>query len=140
MPGFPLCAVHVPLPVADIVAVPPGNMAHTTVLSIPASGLDVTTTLAVSVQPLAFVQIKLYDPAALYVVIVVVGDDVFVIVAVPGFPLCAVHVPLPVADIVAVPPGNMAHTTVLSIPASGFDVTTTLAVSEHPLIFVQMKL
>ena len=32
----------------------------------------------------------------------------FVIVAVPGLPACAVHVPLPLAFIVAVPPGNDA--------------------------------
>ena len=65
VPGFPACADQVPLPVAAIVADPPGSIAHTTVLSNPALGFAVTVTLVVSVQPLAFVQIKLYVPAAL---------------------------------------------------------------------------
>ena len=42
-----------------MVAEPPGNGAlHKTDLLIPALGLAVTVTLAVSVHPLAFVQIK----------------------------------------------------------------------------------
>ena len=77
-------------------------------------------------------------PATLYVVIVVVGDDVLVMVAVPGFPLCAVHVPLPVALMVAVPPGNAAQFTFLSVPASGFEVTNIDAVSVQSLEFVQI--
>jgi hypothetical protein len=57
VPGFPACADHVPLPVPLIVAVPPGKDAQVTVLSVPASGLAVTVTVAVSVHPLEFVQI-----------------------------------------------------------------------------------
>ena len=60
-----------------------------------------TMTAAVSEQ-LPFVQIKLYVPAVLNPVIVVVGEAGVVIVAVPGLPACAVHVPGPVAAIVAV--------------------------------------
>ena len=69
-----------------------------------------------------------------------VADDGVVIVAVPGFPACALQVPLPLAAIVALPPGNTAQLTLLSIPASGFAVTVTLAVSVHPLALVHMKL
>ena len=72
--------------------------------------------------------------------IVVDAELGVVIVAVPGFPAWAVHVPLPVPDIVALPPGITAQLTVLSVPASGFAVTVTLAVSVHPLAFVQIKL
>ena len=47
------------------------------------------------------------------VVIVVVGLVVVVITAVPGLPDDAgVHVPAPVAAIVAEPPGSTAHVTV----------------------------
>ena len=58
-------------------------------------------TAAVSEQPL-FVQMKWYVPAALNPVIVVVGELVVVMAAVPGLPACAVHVPEPVAAMVAV--------------------------------------
>ena len=78
-------------------------------------------------------------PATLNVVIEVVGEVDVVIVAVPGFPACAVQVPVPVPDIVVLPPGSIAHTTFLSAPASGFAVTTTTAVSLQLLAFVQMK-
>jgi hypothetical protein len=63
----------------------------------------VTVTLAVSAQPDAFVQIKLYVPAVLKVVMVVVGLVAVVMVAVPGLAglATAVHVPVPVAAIVA---------------------------------------
>ena len=71
---------------------------------------------------------------------VVVAELGVVIVDVPGFPACADHVPLPVADIVVVPPGSIAQLTVLSVPASGFAVTVIFAVSVHPLAFVQIKL
>jgi hypothetical protein len=142
VPGLPACAVHVPLPVADIVALPPGNEeTQFTFLSGPAFGLDVTVTLAVSVHPLAFVQMKLYIPDALKFEIKVVDDEGLAIVAGPGLPACVVQVPLPVADIVALPPGNEAtQSTFLSGPALGLDVTVTLAVSVHPLALVQMKL
>jgi hypothetical protein len=109
VPGLPVCADHVPTPVPPIVALPPGRTAQVTVLSTPALGFAVTTTEAVSVHPLAFVQIKLYVPAALNVVMVVVGLVAVVIVAVPGFPVCALHVPVPVADIVTVPLGKIAQ-------------------------------
>lgn len=63
--------------------------------------MAVTVTAAVSEQ-LPFVQMKWYVPATLNPVIVVVGELVVVIVAVPGLPACAVHVPEPVAAMVAV--------------------------------------
>ena len=44
--------------------------------------------------------------------IVVVGLVGVVMVAVPGLPACAVHVPAPVAAMVAVPPGKDAQVTV----------------------------
>ena len=72
--------------------------------------------------------------------IVVAALVAVVIVAVPGLPDCAVHVPVPVADMVAEPPGSTAQLTVLSAPALGLAVTTTEAVSVHPLALVQMKL
>jgi uncharacterized membrane protein YjfL (UPF0719 family) len=110
VPGLPVCAVHDPVPAAAIVALPPGNIAHVIVWSGPALGFAVTTTDAVSEHP-PFVQIKLYVPATLNVVMVVVALVEFVIVAVPGFPACAVHVPVPVAAIVAKPPGRIAQLT-----------------------------
>ena len=103
-------------------------------------GLAVTVTAVVSVHPLEFVQIKLYVPDALKVVMVVVGLVLDVIVAVPGFPACAVQVPVPVPFNVTEPPGNVAQDNDLSVPASGFAVTTIDAVSVQPLAFVQMKL
>jgi hypothetical protein len=130
----------VPVPVPAIVAEPPGNTAQFTVLSAPALGFAVITMLAVSVQPLALVQMKLYVPAALKVVIVVVGLVAVVMVAVPGLPVCALHVPVPTPDIVTDPPGSTTQDNELSAPALGFAVTTTAAVSVHPLALVQMKL
>ena len=112
VPGLPTCADHVPAPVAAIVAVPPGRTWQATTWSAPALGFAVTTMVAVSVHPLALVQIKLYVPAALYVVMVVVGLVGAVIVAVPAFPVIADHVPAPVPFMVALPPGSMAQTTV----------------------------
>jgi hypothetical protein len=37
---------------------------------------------------------------------VVVGDEGETMVAVPGFPACAVHVPVPVAAMVTLAPGK----------------------------------
>ena len=71
---------------------------------------------------------------------VVVGLVAVVISAVPGLPAIAVHVPVPVADIVAVPPGSKAQLTVLSGPALGFAVTTMEAVSVQPYTFVRINL
>ena len=67
----------------------------------------------------------------------VVGLVVFVIMAVPGLPVCAVHVPVPVAAIVAEPPGRTIQLTVWSVPAFGLGVTTIFAVSEQ-VPFVQI--
>ena len=61
--------------------------------------------IAVSLH-VPFVQIKLYVPATLKSVIVVVEDDVFVILAVPVLFGSAVQLPVPLAAIVAVPPGK----------------------------------
>jgi hypothetical protein len=72
---------------------------------------------------------------------VVVGDVGFVIVALPGLPDCADHVPIPLAAIVALPPGKVTtQLTVLSGPASGFAVMNAIAVSVQPFGLVQMKL
>jgi hypothetical protein len=72
---------------------------------------------------------------------VVVDEDGLVMVAVPGLPACEVHVPDPVAAIVAEPPGMFTQLTVLSGPALGLPETKTLTVSvAHPLLFVQIKL
>ena len=84
-----------------MLADPPGSIAQVTVWSTPALGLAVTVTMAVSEQPLAFVQMKLYVPAAVNV-IVVAGLVGVLMVAGLGFDACAVHVPVPVAAIVAV--------------------------------------
>ena len=101
VPGLPLQALHVPVPVAFIKALPPGRVTHVRVWSDPAFGLPDTITEAVSVQ-LPLVRIKLYVPTALNPVIVVVVDVGEVIVAVPGLPVCAIHTPVPVPAIVAV--------------------------------------
>ena len=138
VPGLLNNAVHVPVPVAAIVAEPPGRMIQLTVWSGPAFGFAVTVIFTVSVQ-LPFVHIYAYVPAALKVVIVVVGLDGVVMVEVPGLPANAVHVPVPVAAIVAEPPGRIAQFTVWSGPAFGFAVTMTLAVSVQPPL-VQMNL
>jgi hypothetical protein len=71
-------------------------------------------------------------------VIVVVGLNMVVIVEVPGLFPASVHIPSPVAAIVAVPPGRIAQLTVWSGPASGSGVTVTEAVSEQ-LPVVHMK-
>jgi hypothetical protein len=129
--------LHVPVPVASSIGILLGQ----TVSSGPASGLAETITAAVSVQLLLFVQMKLYVPAALKVVMVVVGEVVDVIVEVPGLFDQAVQVPAPVAAIVAVPDGNVTRQlTFWSGPASGLAVTVTAAVSEQLLPFVQIKL
>jgi hypothetical protein len=125
-------ADHVPVPVAAIVAIVFSQM----LWSGPALGLAVTITDAVSVHP-PLVHMKLYVPAALKVVIVLVALPSVVMVAVPGFPACAVHVPIPVAAMVADPPGSIAQLTVWSGPAFAFEVTITAAVSVQPLPFVQ---
>ncbi len=58
VPGLVTEAAHVPVPVAAIVADPPGSGTQLTVWAGPASGMAVTVTRAVSVQPAALVQIK----------------------------------------------------------------------------------
>ena len=72
-------------------------------------------------------------------VIVVVGLAGAVMIAVPVLVTDAVHVPAPVAAIVAVPPGALIQFTVWAGPASGMAVTTIAAVSVQPVL-VQMKL
>jgi hypothetical protein len=140
VPGLPVIAVHAPVPVADMAALPPGSTAQLTIISAPASGFAVTITDAVSPQPDTFDQMNLYVPAALKPVMLVVGRAVFVILAVPGLPVIAVHVPVLVAVIFTAPPGNVAQLTVLSEPAFGFAVTTTDAVSLQPDALVHMNL
>jgi hypothetical protein len=72
-------------------------------------------------------------------VIVVVGLVGVVIVAMPGLLTTAVHVPVPVAAIVAVPPGRTTQLTVWSGPASGLVVTITSAESAHvPLVQIKI--
>ena len=70
---------------------------------------------------------------------VVVGLAALVMVAVPGLPAIAVHVPAPMPAIVAEPPGRMAQVTVWSGPALGLVLTMTATVSVQPP-FVHMKL
>ena len=83
-----------------------------------------TITLAVSVQ-LAKFQIKLYVPPTRNPVIVVVGLVGLFMVTDPGLPAIAVHVPVPMAAIVAVP---FTHVRT-SGPALGLEVTITATVS-----------
>jgi hypothetical protein len=75
------------------------------------------------------------------VVMVVVGLVAVVIVAVPGLAgeAMAVHVPVPVPAIVAVPPGRVAQLTTWSGPALGLAVTTMDAVSVQPEALVHTK-
>jgi hypothetical protein len=140
VPGLPVIAVHVPVPVADMVALPPGSVAQLTSISAPASGFAVTITDEVSPQPDALDQMNLYVPAAVKPVMLVVALAVFVIFEVPGLPVIAVHVPVPVADIDTEPPGRIAQLMVLSVPAFGFAVTTTDAVSLQPDALLQINL
>jgi hypothetical protein len=58
------------------------------------------------------------------------------IVAVPGLPVAADHVPEPEPPMVTAPPGSIAQLTFLSAPAFGLAVTTTDAVSVHPYVLV----
>ncbi len=62
-----------------------------------------------------------------------------VVIVLPALPVAAVHVPVPVAAIVAVPPGSTAQLTVWSGPALGFAVTVTVAVSEQPEALVHLS-
>ena len=131
VPGLPACAVHVPVPVAAIVAEPPGTVIQLTVLSGPALGRVDIVTRAVSVhEPL--VQINLYVPNALNVVMVVVGLVGVVMVAVPGLPAWADHVPVPVPPIVTEPPGSVTQLRDLSGPALGLEETTTVVIPLQP--------
>jgi len=60
-----------------------------------------------------------------------------VMVAVPGLPGKADQVPIPTADMIAVPPGTVYVHANLSGPAFGFAVTVTLATSvQVPLVKV----
>ena len=61
--------------------------------------------------------------------IVVVGLVGAVIMAVPGLPAMAVHVPVSMAAMVAEPPGSIAHVTVWSDPAGGINGATVIVVS-----------
>jgi hypothetical protein len=94
---------------------------------------------AVSAHPDVLVQINLYVPAAVKPVIVVVALVGAMIVAPPGLFSRAVHVPVPVAVMVAVPPGSTMQLTVWSDPAFGFAVTMTDAVSLQPDALVQIN-
>jgi hypothetical protein len=138
VPGLPVWAVHIPIPVAAIVAVPPGSTVQATIWSGPASAPLLTVTIAVSLQaPLEY--INKYVPVTLNVVMVVVGEAGLVIIAVPGLPGDADHVPAPVAAIVTEPPGSATQLTDWSGPALGPLVIVTVAVSVQ-LPLVHMKL
>jgi len=104
VPGLPGAADHVPtvetLTIAAMVADPPGKTAQLTVWSVPAFGFPFTITAAVSVHA-PLVQMKLYVPGALKPLIVVAESVGLVMTAVPGLFDWAVHVPVPVAAIVA---------------------------------------
>ena len=71
--------------------------------------------------------------------IVLVGDVGLMIVAVPGPGVIWLHVPIPVAAIVALPPGSNAQFTVWSVPALGLAVTVTIIVSEQPAALVHFS-
>ena len=109
-----------------------------TIWSGPALGLAVTTIATVSMQ-VAVVQAYLYTPTVEKVVIVVDGLVGVVIVDVPGFPARVVHVPVPIAAIVADPPGRGTQLTVLSGPPFG-DILTIM-VSEHaPTVHISVSM
>ena len=131
VPGAGMISVHVPVPVAAMVALPPGSTAQFTTWSVPASGLAVTVTIIVSAQPVALVHLIGYVPGVEKKVTVVVGEVVLVMVAVPDADDSSVHVPVPVPDRVVEPPGSVAQDTVLSAPALTPAVTTTRAVSRQ---------
>ena len=96
----------------------------------PAFGLAVTITAAVSLH-VPFAHWKLYVPGTLNPVIVVVGLVGVVMVAEPALLLSIVHVPVPVAAIVVVPPGSTAQFTFWSGPALELLVMMTSTVSKH---------
>ena len=70
---------------------------------------------------------------------VVVGLAGVAIVAVPILAADAIHVPAPMAAMVAEPPGSRAQETVWSGPASGLAMTVTVVLSGHPAGFVHTK-
>ena len=70
---------------------------------------------------------------------VVVGEVGVVMVAVPGLPERAVHVPVPDAAIVVVPLGREVTTMVRSAPAFGLAVTVTVAMPDVPPLAVHLK-
>ena len=90
-------AVHVPTPLAAIVAVEYWQV----VRSGPASGLAIAMTSAVSVHPFT-VHMKPYVPAAEKPLVPVEGAEGEVIFATAGFADNKVHVPAPIAVSVAV--------------------------------------
>ena len=96
------CEVHVPIPVAAMVADPP-----TTAISTgPASGFAMTVSYTVS-APLPVVHTKPYMPTTVIYplgapVINVVGEEGFTINVLCGFDARADQVPVPVAAMVKV--------------------------------------
>lgn len=75
-------------------------------------GFAVTVIDAVSLQPVVFVHRYLYVPALVKFMTLVDELVGMVMVEFPGLPGMAVHVPVPVADMVARPPGRAAQVTV----------------------------
>jgi hypothetical protein len=111
--------------------------------SLPALDLPDTTTLAVSGHVPVVVQMKLYVPTALKLVIVVEALLAVVIVAVPGLPLATVHTP-PVAAVAAIVANDplVKQVTVLSAPALAFAETLTVYVIElvvQPPVVIRYK-
>jgi hypothetical protein len=122
--GLAAAAVQAPVPVAVIVAVEYWQM----VWAVPALGLALTVIAVVSVHPFT-VQMYLYTPATVKPLIRVVGEFDEVKEVVTGLVDNAVHIPEPVAAIVAVEYWQM----VWLGPELGLAVTVTRAVSLHPL-------
>ena len=94
--GFDAAEVHVPVPLAVIAVVEYWQM----VWSVPAFGLAVTLIRTVSLHPLSD-QYNVYVPAAEKPETDVVGDVLLTKFTAAGFDAAAVHVPVPVAVIVA---------------------------------------
>ena len=139
VPGLVASEVQVPVPVADIVTENTESRLQDTAVSLPAFGLPTTVTATVSAQPPGLVHPIVYVPAALNVVIVVVGLVGLVITNVPGLVPTGVHVPTPVASIVTLPPGKGTQLSARSGPASASPYTITAAVSTQPAALVQTK-
>jgi hypothetical protein len=118
VPGLPACAVHVPIPVAPIVAEPPGRVAQVTVLAGPALTPvgPPTLTVALTVQLRASVTVTVSVPIARPVIV----DEPLELVTVVPLDHVNVHgLYVPTAVAVALPPFAFAQVAAVEVILGG---------------------